>query len=175
MMRTTLVILTLCVPLTAQSHEVSVAAGYNYQSSDEGHAVRVNLNGWFASAQFDFNNTVSLTAEADNYYGSLRGIGMSQQNFIVGPQFTFGTDRAKFRRFVYTQAGDQRSASSGSADHALNLQIGGGIQIKLSQRSSLQITPAEYTLATPNHMFTHSYSTKVGLSWTVWEQSHKFH
>jgi hypothetical protein len=157
----------------AQSHQVSVAAGYNYQNSDQGHGTRVNLNGWFASAQFDFTNRVSLTAEADNYYGSLRGVGMSQQNFIVGPQFTFGTDRARVRPFVYTQAGDQRSASSGSADHAFNLQIGGGIQIKLSQRSSLQITPAEYTLATPNHMLTHSYSAKVGLSWTVWEQSNK--
>jgi hypothetical protein len=156
--------------LAAQSHQLSVAAGYNYQNSDQGNGVRVNLNGWFASAQFDFNSTVSLSAEADNYYGFLRGVGVSQQNFIVGPQFTFRPDQAKFRPFVYTQAGDQRSASSGSTDHSFNLQIGGGIQIKLSQRSSLQITPAEYTLATPNHMFTHSYSAKVGISWTLWEQ-----
>jgi hypothetical protein len=69
--------------------------------------------------------------------------------------------------------GDQRSASGGNADHAFNLQVGGGVQIKVSQRTSLQITPAEYTLATPNHMLTHSYSMKVGLSWTLWDPSHK--
>ena len=137
--------------------------------------MRVNLNGWFASAQFDFNNTVSLTAEADNYYGSLQGVAMSQRDFIVGPEFTFGSDQAKFRPLVYTQAGDQRSVSSGSADHAFNLQIGGGIEIKLPHRSSLQITPAEYTLAAPNHVLTHSYSAKVGFSWTLCEQSHKSH
>jgi hypothetical protein len=119
------------------------------------------------------NNTVSLSAEADNYYGSVGGAGMAQQNFIVGPQFTFGAAEAKFRPFVYTQAGDQRSASSGSVDHAFNLQIGGGIQVKLSQDISLQITPAEYTLATPSHMLTHSYSAKIGLTWTVWKSSHK--
>jgi hypothetical protein len=132
MTRTILVILVSCVPLAAQSHQLSVAAGYNYQNSDQGNGVRVNLNGWFASAQFDFNSTVSLSAEADNYYGFLRGVGVSQQNFIVGPQFTFRPDQAKFRPFVYTQAGDQRSASNGSTDHAFNLQIGGGIQIKLA-------------------------------------------
>jgi hypothetical protein len=173
MMRTTLAILTLCIPLVAQSHQLSVAGGYNFQNSDQGHGVRVNLNGWFASAQFDFTKTVSLSIEADNYYGSLRGVGMSQQNFIVGPQFTFGSEQAKLRPFAYTQVGDQRSASGGNADHAFNLQVGGGVQIKVSQRTSLQITPAEYTLATPNHMLTHSYSMKVGLSWTVWEPSHK--
>lgn len=96
---------------------------------------------------------------------------MAQQNFIVGPQFTFGDNETKLRPFVYSQAGDQRSASGGSVDHAFNLQIGGGIQVKLSQRTALQITPAEYTLATPSHMVTHSYSAKIGLSWTVWKPS----
>jgi hypothetical protein len=37
---------------------VSVAAGYNHQNSDQGHGVRVDLNGWLASAQFHLNNTV---------------------------------------------------------------------------------------------------------------------
>jgi hypothetical protein len=173
MIRTTLALLTLCVPLLAQSHQLSLAGGYNYQNSDQGHGIRVNLNGWFAAAQFDLNNTISLSAEADNYYGSLSGTSMAQQNFIVGPQFTFRDNEAKFRPFVYTQAGDQRSASGDSVDHAFNLQIGGGIQVKLSEDISLQITPAEYTLATPSHMLTHSFSAKIGLSWTVWKSSPK--
>jgi hypothetical protein len=167
-------ILVFCAPLLAQSHQVSITGGYNYQNSDQGQGVRVNLNGWYAAAQFDLNNTVSLSAEADNYYGSLQGMSMTQQNFIVGPQFTFGDEEARFRPFVYTQAGDQRSVTGGNVDHAFNLQIGGGIQIRLSERTSLQVTPAEYTLATPNHMLTHSYSAKIGLSWTVWKQHRKF-
>lgn len=171
MKRIALVIFALCAPLLAQSHKLSLAGGYNYQNSDQGRGVRVNLNGWFATAQFDLNNTVSLSAEADNYYGSLSGMSITQQNFIVGPQFTFRSETKKVRPFAYTQAGDQRSASNGSADRAFNLQIGGGIQIKLTKGSSLQITPAEYTLATPNHMQTHSYSAKIDISWTVWEQS----
>jgi hypothetical protein len=97
----------------------------------------VNLNGWFASVQFDFNNTVSLAVEADNYCGSLRGIGMPQQNFIVSPQFTFGTDRAKFRPFIYPQGGDQRSASSGSAELP-NVQEG-------QQAANLYILPSGYS------------------------------
>jgi hypothetical protein len=88
--------LSFFVPVFAQSHSLSIASGYNYQNSDQGHGLRVNLNGWFASGQFDFDNTVSLSVEADKYYGSLRGNSMTQQNFVVGPQFTFGSEKAKF-------------------------------------------------------------------------------
>ena len=53
------------------SVQLSVSGGYNYQNSDQGHGIHVNLNGWFASAQFNLNKTVSLSAEIDSYYGSL--------------------------------------------------------------------------------------------------------
>ena len=40
MMRTALVILTFCIPVLAQSHQLSVPPGDNYQNTDQGHAVR---------------------------------------------------------------------------------------------------------------------------------------
>jgi hypothetical protein len=43
----------LCCHVFAQSHELAVGGGYNYQNSDQGNGVRANLHGWFASAQFD--------------------------------------------------------------------------------------------------------------------------
>jgi hypothetical protein len=56
-------------------------------------------------------------------------------------------------------------------DHAFDLQLGTGVQVKLNDQFSPQLTPAEYNFATPNGTATHSYSAKIGLSWTVWKQS----
>ena len=84
MLKTTILLFALCLPGLAQSHQLAAIAGYNYQSSDQGHGVRVNLNGWFASAQFDLSNTVSITAEIDNYYGSARGEHTTQQKLRDG-------------------------------------------------------------------------------------------
>jgi hypothetical protein len=113
---------------------------------------------------------VSLTAEVDNYYGHVQRQGTTQQNFIAGPQFTFGSEQAKIRPFAYAQVGDQRSVSGGKVENAFNLQLGSGIQIKLSDNVSLQFTPAEYSVTTPKASPTHSYSAKVGISWTIWKQ-----
>ena len=159
----------LCCHVFAQSHELAVGGGYNYQNSDQGNGVRANLHGWFASAQFDLTNMVSLTAEVDNYYGHVQRQGTTQQNFIAGPQFTFGSEQAKIRPFAYAQVGDQRSSLGGNVENAFNLQVGAGVQIKLSDKLSLQFTPAEYSMATPNASPTHSYSAKLGISWTIWK------
>jgi hypothetical protein len=118
---------------------------------------------------------VSLTAEVDNYYGHVQRQGTTQQNFIAGPQFTFGSEEAKIRPFVYAQVGDQRSALGGNVENAFNLQLGGGIEVKLSEKMSLQLTPAEYSMATPNASPKHTYSAKVGMSWTVWKQRDSRH
>jgi hypothetical protein len=165
----------LCCHVFAQSHELALSGGYNYQNSDQGSGVRANLHGWFASAQFDVTSMVSLTAEVDNYYGHVQRQSTTQQNFIAGPQFTFGSEEAKIRPFTYAQVGDQRSASGGNVENAFNLQMGGGVQIKLNDKVSLQFTPAEYSVTTPKASPTQSYSAKVGMSWTVWKQRDSRH
>jgi hypothetical protein len=171
MLKTTILLIALCLSGFAQSHQLAVSGGYNYQKSDQGHGIRANLNGWFASAEFDLSNTVSITTEVDNYYGSVRGENTAQQNFVLGPQLTFRSDKATLRPFVYLQGGDQRSASGSEVDHAFNLQVGGGVQLRLTERVSVQLTPAEYSLATPNGIATRSYSAKAGISWTVWKHA----
>src|SRR3954468_16508602 len=101
MIRLVLFTMIFSLPIFAQSHEILMTAGYNYQNSDQGNGVRANLNGWFAAGQYGFNNTVSIAAEIDSYYGVIQGQSATQQNFIVGPQFTFRGDEAKLRPFLY--------------------------------------------------------------------------
>jgi hypothetical protein len=170
MLRALFLLLLSCLPAAAQSRQFSGSAGYNYQNSDQGHGVHANLNGWFAAAQFDFNDHFSVVTEMDSYYGRVQGASATQQNFVIGPQYTFRADEAKLRPYVYLQAGDQRS-SAGNVEHAFDLQAGGGLQVNLTQRLALQLTPAEYNFAYPEAGATHSYSAKVGISWTFWKQS----
>jgi hypothetical protein len=144
MKKAPIVVLLLCQRLAAQSHQLDFTTGYNYQNSDQGQDVRANLNGWFASLQFDLSDLLSINGEVDNYYGSIQEASAKQQNFVVGPQLTFGPEKAKLRPFVYVEAGDQRSSSSGSVDHSFDLQTGAGVQVKLTERLALQFVPAEH-------------------------------
>jgi hypothetical protein len=54
--------------------------------------------------------------------------------------------------------------------HSFNLQIGGGLEIKLQDRVHFQVTPAEYNCALESGTPAHSYGVKTGLIWTLWKQ-----
>jgi hypothetical protein len=162
---------TLLFCVSAQSQQVDLAGGYNYQNSDQGNSVRANLNGWYVSGQYDLNDHFALTLEADSYYGAVNGEKERQQNFVFGPQYMFLRDETKARPLLYVQAGDQRSSTSDEVEHAFNLQIGGGAQVKLSERFALQLTPAEYSFVKAASGPTHSFSAKVGISWTLWKKT----
>jgi hypothetical protein len=124
----------------------------------------------FSALSFDLNQTWSINLEIDKYYGSIQGASSKQQNFVIGPQLTLGSEKSKLRPLVYVEAGDQRSSSAGAVDHSFDLQAGGGIQVKLSDRFALQFVPAEYDLALLASGATHSYTTNAGISWTFWKQ-----
>ena len=157
--------------LPADSQQLDLATGYNYQSSDQGEGSRSNLNGWYVSLQYDLSERISVTAELDSYYGSFQRQSLRQQNYVAGPQFTFRSANAKWRPFIFMQAGDQRSSFLNSVTHSFDLQIGGGLETKLSNRVSLQLTPAEYNLAVQSGTPTHSVSANIGVIWTLWKQN----
>jgi hypothetical protein len=150
-----------------RSQQLELAGGYNYQNSDQGKGLRIQLNGWYVSGQYDLNDHLALTVEADNYYGAVSGETERQQNFVFGPQYMFLQEQRKIRPFLYVQAGDQRSSTGDNVEHAFNLQAGGGFQVKLSELFDLQVVPAEYSFVKAESGPTHSFSTKVGVSWTA--------
>ena len=162
--------LVSALSLVAQSHQLDLTTGYNYQNSDQGQGVRARLHGWFADLQYDLTEHLAITGEVDSYYGDSQGESLKQQNFVVGPQFTFRSEEARLRPFLYVQSGDQRSSSAGTITHSFNLQVGGGVEIKLQDRVHLQITPAEYNFALVSGTPAHSYGVKTAVIWTFWKQ-----
>jgi hypothetical protein len=111
--------------LLAQSHQLKLTTGYNYQNSDQRQGVRASLQRCFADLQYDLSEHAAITGEADTYYGSSQRESL-QQNFILGPQFTFQNEEAKLRPFLYDQSGVQRSSSAGTNDYALIQSASGG-------------------------------------------------
>jgi hypothetical protein len=170
MLRLSLLLILGAYTLMAQSHELDLVTGYNYQNSDEGKGLRSNLNGWYASLQYELNENVAITAEIDNYYGAFRNQYLNQQNYVAGPQFTFRSSTAKLRPFTFIEVGDQRSSGMGNVAHSFDLQVGGGIELQLQDRISLQFTPGQYNLAFESGSPTRSYSANVGIVWTLWKQ-----
>jgi hypothetical protein len=156
--------------LLARSHQLDMTAGYNYQNSDQGQGVRTSLHGWFADFQYDLTEHLAVTAEVDGYYGHSQGESLRQQNFVVGPQFTFRNEEARLRPFMYVQSGVQRSSSAATITHSFNLQMRGGLEIKLQDRLHFQITPAEYNFALVSGAPAHSYGVKTALIWTLWKE-----
>jgi hypothetical protein len=102
---TIIALMLLCSPLWAQSHKLDFTAGYNFQNSDQGSGVRSNLNGWFSSLSFDVTPVLSINLEVDNYYGSSHGASVKKHNFVIDPQFTFGSEEAKLRPLAYVKQG----------------------------------------------------------------------
>ena len=107
MLRLVSLALMSALSLLAQSHQLDMTAGYNYQNSDQGEGIRANLHGWFADLQYDLSEHLAVTAEVDSYYGHSQGESLQQQNFVVGPQFTLRKEEARSRPFVYVQSGLQ--------------------------------------------------------------------
>ena len=156
-----LLIALLCATAAAQSPKASVIAGYNFSHSDQGTGY-ADLNGWFTQASFTLTELISLNFEVDNYYGSFQGARVNQHSYVAGPQFTFNNS-GKVQPFVNVEIGDQRNSSAGTIEHAFTAQVAGGVQVKLSERLALYLSPVEYDLATPSSGVQHSFSSKYGV------------
>jgi hypothetical protein len=48
--------------LLAQSRQLDMTTGYNYQNSDQGQGKRASLNGWFADLQYDLTERLAVTS-----------------------------------------------------------------------------------------------------------------
>lgn len=67
LLKTFFILIFAIGPACTRAQQFDLAGGYNYQISDQGDGLRTNLNGWFASGQFDLNDHFALTLEADSY------------------------------------------------------------------------------------------------------------
>lgn len=164
-MRRLFIAVLLLIPFaTFAQSKADLALGYNYQRNDQGNEY-ANLNGWYGAFTWNLSDKVGLAFENDNNWGHFRGQSLNQHTFLAGPSFKFNS-QGKVQPVIEVLAGDQRSSSPGDVNHAFNFQPGLGFDVKLSKKLALELQPAGYSLAFPHGNARHSYSAKVGLSFS---------
>jgi hypothetical protein len=104
---------------------------------------------------------LAIAADFAGSYGSYRGARENSHVYAAGPQFSF-SNHTRVTPLVYAEAGDSRSSRAGSVSNAFFFEVGGGANIKLANRISLQIIPAEYDFSHPGAA-RNSYTARAGL------------
>ena len=163
------VCILVLAPFAYAQHDLSVGAGYSYTHSDVGES-NAKLHGWYLQSSMFFTNHISLVVETDTYYGNFGGGSMNQHNYVIGPRYTFRSPQARIRPLVYAQAGDERTSTVSEIVNGYNLQLGGGLAVKMSRRVSLNVIPVEYSYMHTYEDERSSYAAKVGLNFTVWRK-----
>lgn len=157
MHKTVLVILaTLALSGAALAQQetpaVEVFGGYSYlhfsAAGDSG-----SVNGWNASANFNFNKWFGVKADLTGHYGSDLGDDGKLHSFTFGPQLTYrGLKHAT--PFFHAMAGAAKIDVLGFDDTALALVFGGGLDVKVHPRVALRLAQADWYITRFNDPIT---------------------
>ncbi|MBL8152104.1 MAG: hypothetical protein JNN15_19455 [Blastocatellia bacterium] len=130
--------------LSAMAQEVSKVdafIGYSYVRAPE----ELNLNGFNASVTGNLNNYLSFVADFGGTYNS----GESLTTFLFGPQVSLRTANSRVTPFARALFGAARTDIRRIPNEktGFGTAIGGGLDIKLTDRISLRAIQGEYLLA----------------------------
>ncbi|MGD0955920.1 MAG: outer membrane beta-barrel protein [Candidatus Acidiferrales bacterium] len=140
-------------PAMAQDNDsrVDVGGGYAYRSWGlPGN--RINMNGWNATASFDFNHWLTLAGDFDGTYSDQGSNGSGWlESYLFGPR-VYPLGHHKMSPFVHALFGGAHTAinfpaiggSEGSpafteSDSAFAYEIGGGLDVNLSSRFAIRL------------------------------------
>ena len=134
-------ILFLCLwTLSAKAQDYSKGeafVGYQYT-----HANGPDLNGWNGALTYNLKDWLGVTADLSGTYGT----GAKLHTFLFGP--TLPITRLKtetFRPFAHVLFGGA-IASDGVSSGAFAVALGGGLDVKVSERLSARLPQADWML-----------------------------
>ena len=116
-----------------------VFGGYSFVHSDPGLGLSSgNASGWEASLDYNWNNWLALKADFDGHYCCAQ----TMHNFLFGPQFNLG--HGKVKPWVHGLVGASHGTSGGFSDTVLGFALGGGIDVKWTDRITVRLVQADY-------------------------------
>lgn len=119
--------------------KVDFFGGYSFVHSDPGFGLLSgDANGWEGSLSYNWNNWLALKGDFDGHYCC----GQTMHNFLFGPQITLG--HGKVSPFVHGLVGASHGTSPGFSDTVLGFAIGGGLDVKWTERISVRLVQADY-------------------------------
>jgi hypothetical protein len=129
------------LPLAAQSQDVpqaDVAAGYSFLRITS--ATGANMNGFRASAAYNFSDSVAAIADLGVYHGS----GTTTETYTFGPRFSYrkANEFVPFAQAVFGGAHSSASVAGFSvSSNAFAFSFGGGGDIPLGSSGSAALRP----------------------------------
>lgn len=130
----------LCAAAQEDTSKVDVFGGYSY--FDRAHGIgAVNLNGWEAQGNYNFNRWLGATADFGGYYARLgAGIDFNQYTFLFGPTFSLRTSH--ITPFAHALFGVSHlydgAFPNAPVDNPFTFAVGGGIDIPVKGRFAIR-------------------------------------
>jgi hypothetical protein len=116
-------------------------------------SIRDSFWGWQASADLNVHRHLGFVGDFGGQYKNIAGFGMSNYQYMFGPQISMRGDRVT--PFVHALFGAARLGFSATdpitglaisaSSTGLGLGIGGGLDVNLSQRLALRVPQFDWT------------------------------
>ncbi len=134
------VLVALCaVPGVAQDSKVDLFAGYSFLHTSPGTGLpSAGASGWEGAVTYNWNRWLGLKADFDGHYCC----DASLHDFLFGPQFTLS--HGKVTPFAHGLVGVSHGNAAGFTDDAFAFVLGGGLDVKATDRIAVRIAQADY-------------------------------
>jgi hypothetical protein len=106
-------------------------------------ATRTSFYGWQASVNGNVHRMIGLVGDFAGQYKSVAGVGVSNHQFLFGPQFSVRSER--ITPFAHALVGGYRSSALGLSSTNLGLGIGGGLDLNVSPRLAIRVPQFDWT------------------------------
>jgi Outer membrane protein beta-barrel domain len=126
----------MAVPARAQDEtKVQVFGGYSYMRYDPSN-VDVSLNGWNASAEYQFFHGLGIVGDFAGDYGSPQGLHSSMTTYLFGPQIAFP---ARVSPFAHVLFGGAHLSVAGATDNSFAVGYGAGFDVHVTHNLGVRI------------------------------------
>ena len=135
---TALTVLCAVGSLAQDTSKVDVFGGYSFVHSGPGLGLESgNASGWEAALNYNWNHWLALKADIDGHYCCAQ----TMHNFLFGPQINLS--QGKIKPFVHGLVGASHGTSGAFSDTVLGFALGGGIDVKWTERISVRVVQAD--------------------------------
>ena len=151
-----LILLTASFAMAQADSKVDLFGGYSYFNVDTNDLTsRQNLNGWTASATYNFAKYLGATAEFSGAYGSptVQGVDVKihQHSFLFGPTVNFlRTDKLNLSgHALFGVAADSVTiAGVKGSDNNFAMAVGGAADVNFNKHFGVRLIQADWMRTT---------------------------
>jgi hypothetical protein len=151
------------LPLTAQENHGDVSVGYTYLFANQGGGEWVNENGWFARPSYNLPKSYAVFLDFTNYNAANMKGSLNSHAFNAGISKTILRGNV-IKPSVFAEGGDLRVSNAGTITNSFQFLTGIGLQLPITKRWSLKLTPAEYILVDSPSGPRNDFNAKTGIS-----------